>query len=117
MQITDKESMKIRNKVDTRRSEVQVINTVEQMPPDKQKQLSNESKAFDIYKNLLMFTMRSTPQVATKTAEELEKEKQKKQLKLETERRLRMADDKEMKAKSVNHLSVTAYWMILIYNQ
>ncbi|GFR27158.1 nucleolar protein 14 [Trichonephila clavata] len=106
MQITDKESMKIRNKEDTRRSEVQVINTVEQMPPDKQKQLSNESKAFDIYKNLLMFTMRSTPQVATKTAEELEKEKQKKQLKLETERRLRMADDKEMKAKSVNHLSV-----------
>ncbi|GFV79301.1 nucleolar protein 14 [Trichonephila clavipes] len=103
MQITDTESMEIRNKEDAR-PEIQVINS-RQMQPDEQKQLPDKNKAFDVYTNLLLFTPRSTPVGTMKTDEELEKEKQKKQLKLETERRLRMADDKEMKAKSVDHLS------------
>ncbi|GFY47812.1 nucleolar protein 14 [Trichonephila inaurata madagascariensis] len=104
MQITDTESMEIRNKEDAR-PEIQVIINSIQMQPDKPKQVPDKKRAFDIYKNILLLTPRGTAIGPVKTVEELEKEEQEKQLKLEKERHLRMADDKEMKAKSVDHMS------------
>ncbi|GFS86817.1 nucleolar protein 14 [Nephila pilipes] len=109
LQVTDKQEPKqVTNKKSVQLTDKELLETnkVKQMLiPDKQQQLSKKNDAYDVVAEQLRYTMRSTPGARVKTAEELEKEEQEKQFKLETERRSRMADDKEVKANFNDHLS------------
>ncbi|GIY91851.1 nucleolar protein 14 [Caerostris extrusa] len=68
-------------------------------------QKSTETLEWKSLAQMTKYSIKGTPSVHTKSAEELNQEEEKKQLELEQERCQRMVDNKEIKANSKNHLS------------